>query len=240
MTEPLSQTSAARAPHWGLWATIGWSLAIAAVFVSLQFAVLIGLTIAGYDVDPASGTLLAYASLATGLVCPALIVGIVKLKKGSSVRDYLRFNPVSGRTLFRWIAVTVALIALADLVIVSMGRPLVPEFMRQAYATADSIALFWIALVIAAPIFEEMFFRGFLFTGLESSALGAAGAVLVTAAVWAAIHLQYDTFDMGLILCLGVVLGVARLATRSLFVTVAMHATMNFVATVETMLLVTR
>jgi uncharacterized protein len=116
----------------------------------------------------------------------------------------------------------------------------VPEFMREAYATAEPLWLFWIALVVAAPLFEEVFFRGFLFSGLESSALGPAGAIVVTGAVWAAIHFQYDAFDMTLILCLGLVLGVARLSTRSLLVPFVMHATMNLVATAETALFAIR
>ena len=228
------------APYWGPAATIGWSLFIAAVFVSLQFATLFGFAAAGHAPESASGTLIAYASIASGIGCTALVFGIVKLKRGSSAIDYLRLNPVSAGTLFRWLAITVALIAVADFITVSIGRPLVPEFMQKAYATADSPAFLWIALVVAAPLFEEVFFRGFLFTGLESTVLGPAGAILVTAAVWACIHLQYDAYEMALILCLGVVLGLARLATRSLYVPFAMHATMNFVATFETALLAVR
>jgi len=41
-------------------------------------------------------------------------------------------------------------------------------------------------------LFEELFFRGFLFRGLSSSFMGPVGAVLVTSALWALIHTQYD------------------------------------------------
>lgn len=240
MIDPPLRTNGARAPLWGPGATIGWSALIALTFVSLQFAVLFAFAAAGYVVDSAEhdGTLIACALLVTGIVCTALIVGIVKLKRGSRVADYLRVKPVSAGTLFKWLAVTLALIAVADFITVSTGRPVVPEFMQKAYATADPPWLFWIALVIAAPLFEEVFFRGFLFSGLASSALRPAGAIVVTAAVWAVIHLQYDAYEIGLIFCLGLVLGAARLATGSLVAPLVMHATMNFVATVQAALLV--
>jgi membrane protease YdiL (CAAX protease family) len=236
MIDPLLRTNGARTPLWGLGSTIAWSVLIALTFVSLQFATLFAFAAAGYVVDSADydGTLVACASLTTGIVCTALIIGIVRLKKGSSVADYLRVRAVSAGTLFKWLAVTFALIAIADFITVSTGRPIVPEFMQQAYATADPLWLFWIALVVAAPLFEEVFFRGFLFAGLASSALKPAGAIIVTAVVWAVIHLQYDTYEIGLIVCLGLALGAARVATDSLVVPFVMHATMNLVATIET------
>lgn len=240
MVEPLLRTNGASTPLWGPGATIAWSLLVVCAFVSLQFAALFGLAAVGYVADPDGydGTLLACASLVTGILCTALIVGIVKLKRGSSVADYLRLKPVSAGTLFKWLALTFALIAVADFITVSTGRPVVPEFMQKAYATADPPWLFWIALVIAAPLFEEVFFRGFLFSGLASSVLRPAGAIVLTAAVWAVIHLQYDAYEIGLIFCLGLVLGAARLATGSLAAPLVMHATMNFVATVQAALLV--
>jgi membrane protease YdiL (CAAX protease family) len=241
MIHPVPQTSDAR-PHWGFWPTIGWSLLIALAFVLVQFATLFGLAAAGHVAGASeyNGTLIAYASAATGMICTALVVGIVRLKKRASAADYLRLVPVPAGTLFKWLAVTFALIAIADFVTVSTGRPIVPEFMQKAYATAQPLWLFWIALIVAAPLFEEVFFRGFIFSGLESSALGGVGAVVVTAAVWGVMHLQYDAYEMTVILCLGLALGVARLTTGSLFVPFVMHATMNFVATVETALLAAR
>lgn len=234
------ETNGARTPLWGPGATIAWSALIALTFVSLQFATLFAFAAAGYVVDSSEydGTLIACASLATGIVCTALVVGIVRLKRGASITGYLRVGPVAAGTLFKWLAVTFALIAIADFITVSTGRPIVPEFMQEAYATAEPLWLFWIALVVAAPLFEEVFFRGFLFTGLASSALRPAGAIIVTALVWAVIHVQYDTYEIGLIVCLGLALGAARVATDSLIVPFVMHGTINFVATVETALIV--
>jgi CAAX protease family protein len=88
-------------------------------------------------------------------------------------------------------------------------------------------------LIIAAPLFEEAFFRGFLLKGLESSFMGPIGAVVVTAGLWALIHVQYDAFGMATIFCLGLLLGTARVFTGSLLVPLGLHAFTNLGATIE-------
>jgi membrane protease YdiL (CAAX protease family) len=87
--------------------------------------------------------------------------------------------------------------------------------------------------VIAAPVTEELLFRGLLFGGLAPSALGAFGAAIVTSLVWAAIHIQYDLFDMGTIFLAGLLLAAARHSTQSVILCIILHSAMNFVATVE-------
>ena len=84
-----------------------------------------------------------------------------------------------------------------------------------------------------APILEELFFRGFLYSGLSSSFLGPLGTILITSISWAAIHLQYDLYGISTIFVFGLLLGAARLKTHSLIVPVLMHALMNLVATIQ-------
>jgi len=105
--------------------------------------------------------------------------------------------------------------------------------MSAAYATATPVWTIWVAFVLAAPLFEEIFFRGFLFKGLESSFMGPIGAVFATAGLWAVIHIQYDAYEIATILCLGLLLGAARVFTGSLLVPLGLHAFANLVATTE-------
>jgi hypothetical protein len=63
--------------------------------------------------------------------------------------------------------------------------------------------------------------------------MGPVFAVLVTAGLWAMTHQQYDWYGITVILAGGIVLGIARLRTRSIWVCFAMHATGNLVATIE-------
>ena len=236
-------------PHWGLLATLVWSVPVAFAFLALQVAALIAvIRLAWFGVPPgrvedlmawsaSNGSMIAFSSVVTSIACVALVAGIIKLKKGAKLRDYLALNAVPAKTLAKWIALTLAIIALSDFITYSLGRSIVPEFMLDAYASAHPAWLFWVALVVGAPLFEETFFRGFLFRGLQASVLGVTGTVIVTALLWTIIHVQYDFYWLAHILVAGLLLGAARVATRSLYVPVAMHATMNLVATVETVFL---
>ena len=84
------------------------------------------------------------------------------------------------------------------------------------------------------PAFEEAFFRGFLFVGLQRSRIGAVGTVIFTSLVWASLHLQYNISGMATIVMLGLVLGVVRFRTRSLWSTILFHSLWNFMALLGT------
>jgi membrane protease YdiL (CAAX protease family) len=160
-----------------------------------------------------------------------------KTQEHSILSDYLALRPVEFGILFRWIGVTLCWAAASDLVSILVGRPVVPEFTVSAYATSKPVWIFWVATVIVAPLFEEAFFRGFLLKGFASSLLRPIGAVLVTAALWAAIHVQYELPEIASIFILGLLFGAARLRTGSLVVPVVMHATSNLWSTVEAAIL---
>jgi len=64
--------------------------------------------------------------------------------------------------------------------------------------------------------------------------LGATGTIVVTSAVWAAIHLQYDWLGIAQIFCLGLLFGWVRWRSGSTALTILMHAATNVAATVET------
>ena len=76
-------------------------------------------------------------------------------------------------------------------------------------------------------------FRGFLFKGLLGSKLGEIGTVLVTAGAWAGIHFQYEAYGKVTVFIFGLLLGYARLRTRSLYTPLYLHSLMNLLATLE-------
>jgi hypothetical protein len=106
-------------------------------------------------------------------------------------------------------------------------------FMVDIDATARFRPLLWFALIVMAPLFEESLFRGFLIPGMQRSFLKAPGAILLTSALWALIHSQYEPFHIGIIFVGGILLGTARVSTGSLPLCIFLHATMNIIATVE-------
>jgi hypothetical protein len=184
------------------------------------------------------GVLLSVSTIATFIVCSLLVMGIVTLKKGASPRSYLALNPVTGSTLRNWIILVFVLILLSDAITFLLDKPVVPDFVSNLYVSTEPAWLLWLAFIIAAPLFEELFFRGFLFTGLASSTLRPTGAIVLTAAAWSLVHFQYDWYGIITVFVLGLVLGYARFTSGSVLLTVALHSFVNFVATVEAVLFV--
>lgn len=235
--------------HWGFWGTVIWGIVILVIFVALQTITILVVVVSRetnlsesdvmelFISAGENGNLLSLATFVTAVVCCGLIVGVIKLKKASQLTNYLSIKPVSLRVMLRWIGLLAGFIVLSDSITALLGRPIVPPFMSAAYATASPVWVIWVAVIIAAPLFEETFFRGFLFKGLESSFMGPIGAVLVTAGLWAVIHLQYDAYGVATIFFLGLLLGAARVFTASLLVPLGLHAAASLVAVIEVAIL---
>ena len=87
--------------------------------------------------------------------------------------------------------------------------------------------LFFVIAVVAAPLFEEIFFRGFVYQGLRHS-WGWWPAALGSAAIFSVAHLQITVFVP--IFALGVGLAWVYERTGSLWTSIAMHAVFNGLA----------
>ena len=230
---------------WGIWATLAFSLIIVAVFLAVQVLVSTILVAVELKRNPSldveaygqtlanNGLVLALATIGGMLTTVALVGLFVRLRKDVSVAQYLHLHPVEPIALVRWLSIMLALVLLWDAVTYLLDRSVIPDFMVQAYRSAGSAPLFWLALVVAAPLAEEVFFRGFLFEGIRHTRLGGSGAVLLTSLGWALVHVQYDSYEISTVFVLGLMLAIARLRTNSLYTTIAMHALINLLATSE-------
>jgi HAD superfamily hydrolase (TIGR01509 family) len=226
---------------WGFWATLGLGVLVAIAALGTQQGVgilwIVAKSSLGQDLtdqSPAGEGL--FVALATCASMPAAVGCIwlfTWLRKGITVKDYLALNRLSWRGMASWCAALAGLVALSDGLTTLLHRPLVPEVMVRMYQSAGIPLLLWLAVVVAAPLGEEALFRGFLFKGILHSQLGGAGAVVLTALIWAAIHVQYDLYGMANVFVAGLLLGYARLRTDSIYPGVLMHALMNLIATIE-------
>ncbi len=86
-----------------------------------------------------------------------------------------------------------------------------------------------LAVGILGPIAEELIFRGWFF-GLLKARIGVAATIAPTAIGWTALHYTYSWTVLGVILVDGVLLGLARLASRSVFPPIVMHIIYNLYA----------
>ena len=91
---------------------------------------------------------------------------------------------------------------------------------------ANPVAAFS-AIVLVAPIVEEILFRGLIYGALEKR-LRVSGAIVVSSLLFALVHLQVVYFIP--IFCLGLVLGWARSKTNSLGLPILIHVLNNGVA----------
>lgn len=251
MGEENSHHQATRGSPWGFWATMGFTAIVAAVYLMIQYVAMFayGLHLAAtnpgmseesiYKSITSSGFIVTAGNCVSVLPCVGLVLFFIWLRKGITWKEYLGVNRPRARQLLVWLGITGVYALAVDALTVLLGRPLVPEFWIKAYDTAQVLPLFFLALLVAAPLNEEIFFRGFMLAGIRNSVLGAVGAVLIPTAVWTSIHLQYDYYELSTIFAAGILLGIARLRTNSIYTSVAIHALINVWACVQ-LLWVTR
>jgi membrane protease YdiL (CAAX protease family) len=116
-------------------------------------------------------------------------------------------------------------------------REVTPGFMGEVLKSAQADGALWllvIAFCVAAPMWEEIFARGFLYRGWSESRLGVAGAIFLSSLAWTSLHLQYDWFFFGEVFSIGLLLGYLRYRTNSTWLTIVLHGINNLAATVQT------
>lgn len=89
------------------------------------------------------------------------------------------------------------------------------------------VSLRILAIGVLGPFAEELAFRGFALSWLRRTRLGVWGAIVVCAAAWSALHVQYAPLMLMLIFVDGLVLGAARHLCGSLWVPIVMHIAGN-------------
>jgi membrane protease YdiL (CAAX protease family) len=183
-------------------------------------------------------------SLATALAAPAAVAATMAvawagLRRGGverpepALRRSLGLVRPARRRVVAWTLATAAFMAGYELAARLLERPPLPDFLVEMHATAGWLPGLLVAVVVLAPVAEEVLFRGFLLPGLAAGPAGGAGAVVATALLFAVIHLQYDLFDMTGVCGLGLLLGAARWHSGSLWLPVGLHMAVNLLAAAQ-------
>jgi membrane protease YdiL (CAAX protease family) len=228
-----------RTPPWGILATLAWlvlAFAISAVVTVGFFAAVpverLREGAASYD-----GVLIAIGSLASVPVQVAVLVVAAQLRQWPPA-SYLAVNvPRRGEIVLAVLCV-IALDLVFNLLLYVIGHDIVSPFQVEAYRTAKDagwLLALLLAIVVVAPIGEEIAFRGFLYRGLARPGR-ELHAIVIIALAWALLHIQYDWLGMVQIFAIGVILGWFRWASGSTTLTIVMHVLVNFEATIETVI----
>lgn len=93
-------------------------------------------------------------------------------------------------------------------------------------------SLLIIGMILFAPVFEELLFRGFLLSRMTIllSPKNHWIAVVITALLFAVLHLQYNTVIMIYIFCIGLFLSIMKLKTGNLWLPILFHVVGNLIA----------
>lgn len=240
-------------PVWGAWPTFGFTLVILAAFFIAQTIVIIIPVFgslfqnlgAGFspdelaellmdDLNSQLGFLQSIATIVSGAIGTGLILIFIRANKGANIAEYLGLRKISIKWALASAGITIAYLVLASLIETALGVQSDETIVNQIYDTSISPVLFGVAVVIFAPLFEEALFRGFLFEGLRQSWWGVYGAIMLTSFGWAMLHgLQYNLSGILYIFFLGIIMGVIRWKSKTIWSTFIMHAIVNLVATLS-------
>ncbi|MBM3529482.1 MAG: CPBP family intramembrane metalloprotease [Alphaproteobacteria bacterium] len=222
---------------WGVVATVAWlmlSFAAGALGASLLFSAWQGTSsprgTPGFD-----GVALTIGAMAAFPVQVAVLAYAARVR-GWRIADYLALNmPRRGEVVMSSIVV-VGLILAFNALWLLIGQDIVSPFQVQTYRSAKEtgwLPLLLIAIVVIAPIAEEITFRGFAHRGLALPGWEIY-AIVVIALAWALMHIQYDWLGMAQIFTIGLVLGWFRWASGSTTLAILMHGLVNLEAMIET------
>jgi membrane protease YdiL (CAAX protease family) len=185
---------------WSWWWILGSSFIVGLIYLAAQVAGVIAVgvfdavTVPGFDFvqwaerADGDGFVLSVATIASAIVCIPVLRWLTG-RRESAPWTFLGFRSVAWRDIVLACMTMAVFIAITDPLNVWLGRPLVPPFMQEAYATARVPALLFLAVAIVAPVTEELAFRGFLFGALRARAV-PVGVVTATSLVFAVIHTQ--------------------------------------------------
>jgi CAAX amino terminal protease family. len=102
---------------------------------------------------------------------------------------------------------------------------------------SDAFWVFALALVVGAPVSEEILFRGFLLSALAQSRLGFFGAAMVTTLAWTILHAGYSGIGLIEVFLAGLLFSWLLWRTGSLWVPLVCHGIYNGVVTIAILVL---
>lgn len=231
-----------------LFSRLGTLVLVIGMVVTFFISQLIGVYIAGKLVLPATknatmGDIFFFGSNDGTVVSISIMIGCLLLVvisaflirvRGGNIWQYLALKP------FSW-AIGIGMLGL--LLIFMIGSqaltyllnesPLV--FVDPLYQSVSSVWLLIFVMVIVAPIYEELIFRGLLWSAIaeqfsdapNTKHRGVIVASLVTSLIFTAIHLQYGIYEISTIVVLALIFCYARIKSGSLLLPMLLHIINN-------------
>lgn len=219
------------APSWGIWPPIlGLMVLVPTAVLIASLALVIPLAIAA-----------VISATALGLL-QVTLVWLLAIRAWPPPLAHVGFaRPRTSRLITTVGLVVAALVCslgfaqLYTMVAMALGWDFLmpPEIPDGLLLPGGWVVFSGLALAVWTPIAEEVFFRGFILRGLANR-WGVATALVVSAAVFAALHLAPALLLP--VFVTGLLLGFLYHRTGSLWPCIAVHAAQNLVAVLSTWL----
>ena len=217
------------ATPWKPWAAIAGLIAIVAGVVIVMIVAIGGLTLSGVQITT------PFAMIFVTLVQQAAMIGLTWFAAtrfgGVPTRVLALGPPVRGLWAYGVaFALMMALTLTMDGILAWTGTADKSDIeIFRAMLQSPWAWLTFVALVIGAPLSEELLFRGFLFSALSSSRIGTVGAAFVTSFGFAILH-PYSIVGVVQVFCVGMLFAGILVRTGSLRVTLVCHALSNLIS----------
>lgn len=213
--------------------TIGWREIFVLICGYFAAQVLVGLMILIFkeDFENSSGFLLIAYSVSLGL--PILFFDLfVTRPKGFKLNFNFSSKPFLTYVLIFTMMFGMMLISEYLTNLIPTTGPifgnLYIKFMQQMNSISlDHVAML-IMVVVFAPLLEEILFRGIILKAMLNKGISPKKAILFSALIFGAVH-GYPWQFLGAFL-MGLVLGLVYWKTKSLLMTILLHAFNNFIA----------
>lgn len=173
------------------------------------------------------GTITALAIMFTACVMMALCFGMIykKTKSFDTTKSFFNLGKFSLKDLGRYIGMMVIILFVSEMLMTYFDSS--PMQFLDEILTPTSFWWLMISVVVVAPIYEELVFRGLIFGVLHSD--DDLPAIVMSSTLFSLVHLQYDIIGMMAIFLLGALFCHARLK-HGLGLAIGLHFLNNAVA----------
>lgn len=173
-----------------------------------------------------NGIVVASSVIFTAFMMSITALAWVKLKR-LSVRQYFAMTAFVPKAFWVGLGLLLAFMMGSELISVWLSRD--PMLFMEVLVESAPWWLIVAAVVVVAPIYEEVVFRGLIWRSIADR-FGNGWAMWISSALFALIHLQYDMFEMGLIFVLALIFAYIRQTSGSLILPIILHMINNGLA----------
>jgi CAAX protease family protein len=223
--------TARREPFWG-YLDLVWMIGLLFAGMVVLFGAAAALLVLHPTLRDSGPFLLTIQFLFYGVVYVAFWV-IFHFNYGKRVFASLGWRPSSFHLGIAALA-GVALAFALQPVLTLLHAPEVKSPVEQFTKTPLSLVLIALTAVLAAPLFEELWFRGFL-QPLLSRTFGTWAGIVITGILFGSMHIfEYsNAWQYGFAIALvGIALGYVRARSGSVIPSTVMHACFNFMSVI--------